>query len=85
MLDLIRQLADWIKDTRFSKTRVGRFVVDVLIELLGVTWPTKEEIKSSTGVVMITLVVVAVYLWVASLLIGFGIEELRHLVQSPVT
>ena len=85
MLDLIRQLADWVKGTRFSKTRVGRFVVDVLIEVLGVTWPTKEEIKSSTGVVMITLVVVAVYLWVASLLIGFGIEELRHLVSAPVT
>jgi preprotein translocase SecE subunit len=85
MLDLIRQLADWVKRTRFGKTQVGRFVVDVLIELLGVTWPTKEEIKSSTGVVMITLVVVAVYLWVASLVIGFGIEELRMLVSNPGT
>jgi preprotein translocase SecE subunit len=85
MLDLIRKLADWIKGTRFSRTRVGRFVVDVLIELLGVTWPTKDEIKSATGIVMITLVVVAVYLWAVSVLIGFGIEGLRGLVKNPVT
>ena len=79
MLNAIKSLADSIKGTRFSKTRAGRFIVDVLIELLGVTWPDKEEIRTSTVVVMITLVLVASYMWVISILLGYGIEALYQI------
>jgi len=77
MLEIIRRLADWLKGTRFSKTKVGRFTIDVLIELLGVTWPNQEEVKSSTLVTVITLVVVAVYLWMVGLVLYQGITFMR--------
>lgn len=81
MLRFIQHISDKFKQTRFSHTRVGRFIADVLAELLRVTWPTNEEIKTSTGVVMATLVIVALYLWLVGVLLFQGINGLERLVR----
>ena len=81
MLKFIQHVSDKFKKTRFSHTRVGRFIVDVLAELLRVTWPTNEEIKTSTGVVMVTLILVALYLWVVGYLLFQGINGLEDLLR----
>jgi preprotein translocase subunit SecE len=81
MLRFIQHISDKFKQTRFSHTRVGRFIVDVLAELLRVTWPTNEEIKTSTIVVMVTLILVAVYLWVVGYVLFQGIGGLEDLVR----
>jgi len=83
MLKFIQLLSDKFKKTRLSHTRVGRFIVDVLAELLRVTWPTNEEIKTSTVVVMATLIAVAIYLWVVGYLLFQGIGGIERLV-SPL-
>ena len=82
MLQYIRRLADWLKGTKFSKTKVGRFIVDVLIELLGVTWPSWNDIKSSTIVVLVTLVLVAIYLGLVGALLLWGVQSLQYYVHS---
>jgi len=48
--------------------RIQQFFVDVRSEMRKVNWPTKEEVKSMTQVVMVALLIlaaiVAVYDWV---------------------
>jgi len=83
MLKFIQALSDWIKQQQYiSRTRVGRFIIDVLAELLRVTWPTNDEIKTSTAVVMATLIIVALYLWVVGVALWWGIGSLEDLIQS---
>lgn len=48
--------------------RIQQFIVDVRTELRKVNWPTKDEVKSMTQVVMVALLIlaaiVAVYDWI---------------------
>lgn len=81
MLKFIQMLSDKFKKTRLSHTRAGRFISDVLAELLRVTWPANDEIKTSTVVVMATLIVVAAYLWAVGWLLFQGIDGLERLVR----
>jgi len=81
MLKFIQHLSDKFKETRLSHTKVGRFIVDVLAELLRVTWPTNDEIKTSTAVVMATLVIVALYLWVVGVALFQGIQLIERFVH----
>jgi len=46
------------KQSPFTKTKV--FLKDVQMEMKKVAWPTKEEIKSSTSIVLLLLAVLAV-------------------------
>jgi len=39
--------------------RMQEFIQEVKVELAKVSWPAKEEVKSSTSVVMFLLVVIA--------------------------
>jgi len=48
--------------------RIQQFILDVRSELRKVNWPTKDEVKSMTQVVMVALLIlaaiVAVYDWI---------------------
>jgi preprotein translocase SecE subunit len=45
----------------FARTRFGNGVIEVLRELESVTWPTKENVRGSTVVVLITVAIFATY------------------------
>lgn len=45
-------------------SRMKRFVRDVKAELKKVTWPTRKEIIAHTGVVFVTVVLIAALIWV---------------------
>jgi len=45
----------------FARTRFGKGVIEVLRELESVTWPTKEDVRGSTVVVLITVAIFAGY------------------------
>lgn len=81
MIDLIKRLAEWLKGSRLSKNRVGKFVLEVLIEMVGVTWPSKDEVVSSTVVVLVTLVLVAAFLWGVNFLISPALAGLGRLIS----
>ena len=45
-------------------TRLWEFKDDVMLEMKKVTWPTKEELKAHTSVVMLLLAIAAVIIYV---------------------
>jgi len=60
-------MAKQIADTEAKKTiqaRIKEFYQDVMAEMGKVTWPSIEELKTSTSVVLILLVVVAAIIYV---------------------
>ncbi len=49
--------------------RLGVFLGEVRTEMKKVTFPSREEVVGTTGVVLITSVIFAIFLWVADLII----------------
>lgn len=42
--------------------RLAKFLREVKVELKKVSWPSRREISGSTGVVIVTVLIVAIYL-----------------------
>jgi preprotein translocase subunit SecE len=49
--------------------RLGVFLGEVRTEMKKVTFPSREEVVGTTGVVLITSVIFAIFLWIADLVI----------------
>jgi preprotein translocase subunit SecE len=47
-----------------SVGNIKKFLREVKIELKKVTWPTRQQLIAYTAVVMITVIVVALLIWV---------------------
>lgn len=52
--------------------RLKRFLKEVKVELTKVTWPTMSELRGSTGVVIITVLVITVFIG----LVDIGLSRL---------
>lgn len=52
-----------------SVRRLGVFLGEVRTEMKKVTFPSREEVVGTTGVVLITSVIFAIFLWVADVVI----------------
>lgn len=59
-------------------TKVFEFFGNVRGELEKVTWPAKKETYASTGVVIVLVIVVAIFLWIVDLGIS---ETVRYLLS----
>jgi len=42
--------------------KLAKFLREVRVELKKVSWPSRKEISGSTGVVIVTVIIVAIYL-----------------------
>ena len=47
--------------------RLKKFLKEVRIELTKVTWPTASELKSHTGVVIVTVLIVTLFIGLVDL------------------
>ncbi len=56
----------------------SRFLREVWIELHKVAWPTWEELKSSTLVVVVTVFLIAIFIGI----VDFGLSRIVRLVFS---
>lgn len=56
--------------------KIGKFLSDVKIEMGKVTWPTVEELKASTWVVIVFSLAFAAYIF----LIDRGLTQLLRLI-----
>ena len=56
--------------------RVFRFFQESFAELKKVTWPTREEVISSTKIVLISVALIAVALGIVDFLLFQGMEVL---------
>ena len=75
--------AEWIELPSGSRLRLSIFLKDVRSEMRKVIAPTREEVQSTTLIVLITVFIFAAYFWavdaVANQLIERGIATLtRH-------
>jgi len=50
--------------------QVREFVNDVRVEVGRVSWPTREELRDSTVVVIATVILVAAFVWVVDLILN---------------
>ena len=57
------------------KEKIVAFFDDVVKEMKKVTWPTKEELKDSTNVVLIATLIMAVFIYAIDLIVNWGLRN----------
>lgn len=57
-----------------SKTK--KFVQDVQVEMKKVTWPSRDELKGSTMVVIVTVIIIAIFIGIVDLILNRGLAKL---------
>jgi preprotein translocase subunit SecE len=58
--------------------RLGEFLRDVRSEMRKVVWPSRDEVQSTTIVVLVTVFIFATYFWLVDNIIGRAIEAVFH-------
>jgi preprotein translocase subunit SecE len=58
------------------KERVVTYYDETLVELKKVTWPTKDEVRGSTIVVVITSIVLAGFVFVVDRLLSLAVNSI---------
>ncbi|MBT5499773.1 MAG: preprotein translocase subunit SecE [Thiotrichales bacterium] len=66
--------AVFIKSTQGD--RFLHFLRETRIELRKVVWPTREETAKTTGIIMIAVVVVAIFLWIIDAFFTWGVKSI---------
>ena len=62
--------------------RLAEFLKDVRAEMRKVISPSREEVQSTTIVVIVTVFIFAAYFWLVDNLIGHGVDLLfKHLAK----
>ena len=54
---------------------------EVWLEMGKVTWPTKDELKESTVVVIVATIIVTVFIFVIDRILDSGVSGLIHLIS----
>jgi preprotein translocase SecE subunit len=82
MEQFLQRCIDGLKKVaRIRESRVGQFLISVLAELQKVTWPSKQDIKTSTVVTLIVMAIAAAYMGGAQAIV----ESIYSLVKQLVT
>jgi preprotein translocase subunit SecE len=56
----------------FEKAK--KFLADVRTEMSKVSWPTRNELRGSTLVVIVTVIIIAIFIGVVDRVLAFGLE-----------
>jgi preprotein translocase subunit SecE len=56
---------------------IKKYIQAVRTELKRVTWPSKQELRASTVIVLITLITVTAYLWICDSVLLKLFEKIR--------
>jgi len=69
--------------TVFVKSNQGdrfvHFLKETRIELRKVVWPTREETIKTTGIIMIAVVIVAIFLWIIDAFFTWGVQSISSI------
>ena len=55
-----------------------KFVMDVRTEMGKVSWPTRNELRGSTMVVIVTVIIVAIFIGLVDRFLAFGLEQILN-------
>jgi preprotein translocase subunit SecE len=58
--------------------RFSSFLVETKIELRKVVWPTRDETMKTTGMIMVAVVIVAIFLWMVDALLSWLVQLLTN-------
>ena len=56
--------------------QMREFLKDVRVESAKVSWPTRTELRDSTAVVLVTVLLVAAFIFVVDQILTFGVDRL---------
>ena len=62
-----------------SGDRLVHFSKETRIELRKVVWPTREETIKTTGIIMIAVVIVAIFLWIVDAFFTWGVQSISSI------
>ena len=58
-----------LNDSRIMKEKITEFINGVTKEMKKVTWPTKDELRESTVVVLVSTIVISLFVFVVDSLL----------------
>jgi preprotein translocase subunit SecE len=70
-LPLVNRVTESVQETR-------EFLHDVRVEMKQVTWPNREDVISTTGVVIATVAFFGIFLAIVEWLAQKGLDQLLH-------
>jgi preprotein translocase subunit SecE len=56
--------------------KTKKFVQDVQVEMKKVTWPSRGELRGSTMVVIVTVIIIAIFIGFVDLVLNRGLARL---------
>ena len=59
--------------------RLIHFLKETRIELRKVVWPTREETIKTTGIIMVAVVIVAIFLWIVDAFFTWGVQSISSI------
>jgi len=69
--------------TVFVKSEQGdrfvHFLKETRIELRKVVWPTREETIKTTGIIMVAVVIVGIFLWIVDAFFTWGVQSISSI------
>ena len=67
-----------IDNLKATPQRLVDFLKDVRSEMRKVVWPSRNDVQTTTIVVLVTVFIFAAYFWLVDNIIGRAIEALLH-------
>ncbi len=58
------------------KEKIITFFDDVVKEMKKVTWPTKDELKDSTGVVLVATFIIAIFVYLVDTIVNVALRTI---------
>ncbi|GJM43352.1 MAG: hypothetical protein DHS20C21_01940 [Gemmatimonadota bacterium] len=55
--------------------KARKFVSDVIVEMKKVSWPTRNELRGSTMVVIVTVIIIAIFIGIVDRILSLGLER----------
>ena len=55
---------------------IARYLRELRSELKKVVWPTPQQVIKNTGIVVICVLIVGVFVWLVDFVARFGVDEL---------
>ena len=72
-----------MQQLKTGPARLGDFLKDVRSEMKKVVTPTRDDLQSTTIVVIVTVFIFAAYFWAVDNVVGHGVDLLfKHLAKT---
>jgi preprotein translocase subunit SecE len=52
-----------------------KFITDVISEMKKVSWPTRNELRGSTLVVIVTVIIISIFIGIVDRILSLGLER----------